>query len=92
MVESSPKLIDRSLVQIIGLARAFSAFSFRLSAEEFTDAIHAYLQQSFDARGLSGGCVVGLVDEHGSRLISYGKMDNGTDQKIDGIPCLKLAR
>src|SRR4051812_6631627 len=57
---------------------------FSASAEDITDAIHAYLQQSFQNGRIEGGCVVGLVDEHGGRVISYGKMDNGTDRKIDG--------
>lgn len=84
MSASSPKLFYRSVIRIIGLAMAFSAISLRASAEDFTEAIHAYLQQCFSAGRIDGGCVVGLVDEHGSRVVSYGKMDNGTDQKIDG--------
>ena len=28
--------------------------------------------------------VVGIVDEHGSRIISCGKLDNGTDQEVNG--------
>jgi CubicO group peptidase (beta-lactamase class C family) len=30
------------------------------------------------------GIVVGIVDENGSRVISYGKLDNGTDQDVNG--------
>jgi CubicO group peptidase (beta-lactamase class C family) len=30
------------------------------------------------------GMVVGIVDEHGSQVISHGKMDNGTDRDVDG--------
>ncbi len=84
MSASSPKLFYLSVIRIIGLAMAFSAISLRASAEDFTEAIHAYLQQCFSAGRIDGGCVVGLVDEHGSSVVSYGKMDNGTDQKIDG--------
>src|SRR5690348_14460970 len=29
------------------------------------------------------GIVVGLVDEHGSTVVSYGKLGNGTDQNVD---------
>lgn len=28
--------------------------------------------------------MVSLVDEHGSSVISYGRLDNGTDQDVDG--------
>ena len=30
------------------------------------------------------GIVVGIVDEHGSSIVSCGKMDNGTDQEVNG--------
>ncbi|MGP8200444.1 MAG: serine hydrolase domain-containing protein [Limisphaerales bacterium] len=30
------------------------------------------------------GLVVGIADEHGRRVISYGKLDNGTDREVDG--------
>jgi CubicO group peptidase (beta-lactamase class C family) len=30
------------------------------------------------------GLVVGIVDERGPRVISYGKLDNGTDREADG--------
>src|SRR4051812_37065034 len=30
------------------------------------------------------GVVVGIVDEHGSTIVSYGKLGNGTDQHVDG--------
>jgi CubicO group peptidase (beta-lactamase class C family) len=30
------------------------------------------------------GIVVGIIDEHGSRIISYGKLDNGTSPEVDG--------
>ena len=53
-------------------------------AEEFTDAIHAYLQQRVEAQNMSGCIVVGIVDAHGSRVISYGTLDNGTDRQADG--------
>jgi D-alanyl-D-alanine-carboxypeptidase/D-alanyl-D-alanine-endopeptidase len=77
-------MIDRSIVRVFGFTMLLSAFSLRASAEDFTDAIHAYLQQCFEVRKIDGGCVVGLVDERGSRVVSYGKLDNGTDQEIDG--------
>jgi serine-type D-Ala-D-Ala carboxypeptidase/endopeptidase len=53
-------------------------------AEDFADAVHAYLQQRVEAQTKSGCIVVGIVDEHGSSVVSYGKLDNGTDQQADG--------
>jgi CubicO group peptidase (beta-lactamase class C family) len=52
--------------------------------EDFTDAIRAYLQQRVEAQQMSGCIVVGIVDDHGSRVVSYGKLDNGTDKQADG--------
>ena len=47
--------------------------------------IHAVLQQHrAEVEKRLGGIVVGLVDEQGSRAISYGEMDNGTDQGVNG--------
>lgn len=38
----------------------------------------------------NAGMVIGLVDEHGSRLFSAGKLDNGTDRLIDGDTIFEL--
>ena len=38
----------------------------------------------FNVGRIDGGCVVGLVDENESKVVSYGKMDNGTDRQVDG--------
>ena len=62
-------------------------FSFVLrpaGAEEFTNAIAAYLQQYVHAQMPHGCMVVGLVDEHGARVISCGDLDNGTERQADG--------
>ena len=56
----------------------------RAVAEDFTDAIHAYLQQRVEAKKINGCIVVGIVDGHGIRVVSYGKLDNGTDQQANG--------
>jgi CubicO group peptidase (beta-lactamase class C family) len=61
-----------------------SAFPFRVVAEDFTNAIHAFLQQRVEAEKKDVGMVVGIVDEHGSSIVSDGKMDNGTDQEVNG--------
>jgi CubicO group peptidase (beta-lactamase class C family) len=53
-------------------------------AEDFAAALHAYLQQCVQADGITAGIVVGMVDEHGGRVVGYGKLDNGSDQDVDG--------
>jgi CubicO group peptidase (beta-lactamase class C family) len=74
----------RKTSQWICLALILVSISLPAAAEEFTHALRAYLQQCVEAEGVGFGIVVGLVDEHGSRVVSYGKMDNGTDQEVDG--------
>ncbi|MGD0077128.1 MAG: serine hydrolase [Sedimentisphaerales bacterium] len=59
-------------------------FSFRASAEDFTDAIHAFLQHRVEVEQRDVGIVVGIVDDNGSSIISYGKLDNGTDGNVNG--------
>jgi CubicO group peptidase (beta-lactamase class C family) len=71
-------------VRVICFTILLSAFSFRAPAEDFTNAIHAYLQQRVEAEKINVGIVVGIVDEHGSSIVSCGKMDNGTDQEVNG--------
>ena len=61
-----------------------SVFSLPAAAEGFTNAIHAYLQQCVEAGKANVGIVVGIVDEHGSSIVSCGKLDNGTDQEVNG--------
>jgi D-alanyl-D-alanine-carboxypeptidase/D-alanyl-D-alanine-endopeptidase len=46
------------------------------------DQLKAFLHDNF-ANG-NTGMVVGLLDEHGSRIFSAGRMDNGTDAVVDG--------
>ena len=59
-------------------------FTFQAGAEDFTNALHAYLQHTVNAAGPNGCMVVGIVDESGSRVVSYGKLDNGTDHEASG--------
>ncbi len=50
-----------------------------------TDAeIKDILQESIDIDKQSVGLVVGIVDEHGPRVVSAGKLGNGTDREVDG--------
>jgi D-alanyl-D-alanine-carboxypeptidase/D-alanyl-D-alanine-endopeptidase len=54
------------------------------AAEEFTNAIYAYLQECVNAEIPNGCIVVGIVDEHGSKVVSCGTLDNSTDQEANG--------
>src|SRR5437667_5968696 len=57
-------------------------------AEAYADAIHALLQEKFAES--NAGMVIGLIDEHGSRVFSAGKLDNGSDQTVDGDTVFEL--
>src|SRR5947209_12850930 len=62
-----------------------SVTSFSLLAQDgFTDdaAIKTFLHDSFDGKKI--GMVIGLVDEDGSSVFSAGKLDNITDQEVNG--------
>ena len=52
----------------------------------FTDAdaeaIQAFLSKSFSEG--NAGMVIGILDRNGSRTLSAGKLDNGTDQEVNG--------
>jgi serine-type D-Ala-D-Ala carboxypeptidase/endopeptidase len=54
------------------------------AGDNFTNdaAIKTFLHDNFD--GKNAGMVIGLVDEHGSRVFSAGKLDNGTDEEVNG--------
>jgi serine-type D-Ala-D-Ala carboxypeptidase/endopeptidase len=54
------------------------------AAEDFTNGIHAYLQHRVELERKDVGIVVGLVDEHGSRIVSCGKMKIGSDKEVNG--------
>ena len=71
-------------IRVVCFTILLLAFPFRAAAEDFTNAIHAYLQQIVNAEITNGCIVVGIVDEHGSSIVSCGKMDNGTDQEVNG--------
>ena len=71
-------------IRVICFTILLSAFPFRAAAEDFTNAIHAFLQQRVEVEKRDVGMVVGIVDEHGSSIVSCGKLDNGTDREVDG--------
>jgi len=52
--------------------------------EDFSDAVRAMLQDHIDLERKSTGMVVGIIDEHGSKIISYGKRDHGQSPDVDG--------
>lgn len=72
--------------------RLFALFAVLLLAARFAaaaqdcfsnpDPLKAFLHDNF--ANTNAGMVVGLLDERGSRIFSAGKMDNGTDAKVDG--------
>jgi CubicO group peptidase (beta-lactamase class C family) len=50
--------------------------------EDLAASIRMFLQDNFGQGPV--GMVVGIVDEHGSQVISRGKMDDGTGRDVDG--------
>jgi hypothetical protein len=56
------------------------ALSFRAFAEDSTNGIRAFPQQRVEVEKGSAG----IVDERGSRVVSSGKTDNGTNQEVNG--------
>jgi CubicO group peptidase (beta-lactamase class C family) len=72
------------IVRFICFALLLSLIPFPALAEDFTNAIHAFLQHRVDVDKVCVGMAVGLVDENGSRVVSYGRLDNGTDQEMNG--------
>lgn len=58
--------------------------TFCASAQDFTNSIHALLHQRVELEKRDVAIVVGLVDEHGSTVVSCGKIDNGSDHDVNG--------
>jgi CubicO group peptidase (beta-lactamase class C family) len=52
------------------------------------DPLKAFLNANF--ANTNAGMVVGFLDEQGSRVFSAGKLDNGTDAKVDGDTVFEL--
>jgi CubicO group peptidase (beta-lactamase class C family) len=70
--------------RVIGLALLALAMQRAAAAEDFAEAIQAYLRQCVESQSINAGIVVGIVDENGRRIACYGKLDNGTEQEVDG--------
>ena len=49
-----------------------------------TDDIRAFLKQRIEVEKKDVGMVIGLVDEHGSSIVSCGKMDDGGSPEVNG--------
>lgn len=50
--------------------------------KNLSDSIKRLLRDNVGGDNI--GIVVGMVDDHGTTIISYGKLDNGTDQEVNG--------
>ncbi len=53
-------------------------------AEEFTNAIRALLADHVDLEKKSAGVVVGIIDEHGASVVSWGRADDGASAEVNG--------
>jgi CubicO group peptidase (beta-lactamase class C family) len=58
---------------------------FSAAGEDFTNAIHAYLQQCVEAEKINICIVVGLVDESGASIVGCGELDNGKEVNGDTV-------
>jgi len=77
-------------IRFIGLSVLSLALISGAQAEDLTNAIRAYLQQRIDVEHWDVGMVIGLVDEQGSRVLSYGNMDIGTAPAVNGDTVFEL--
>ncbi len=73
------------IVRFICYALVLLRVPFLATGEDFTNALHAYLQQRVEAEQIDIGIVVGLIDESGSNIVSCGKLDNGTEVNGDTV-------
>ena len=81
----------RKIVQLFCFALIVSSHPFPALAEDFTNAIHAFLQQRVEVEKRDIGIVVGLVDEQGSSIVSCGKLGNGNGHEVNGDTLFDLA-
>jgi D-alanyl-D-alanine-carboxypeptidase/D-alanyl-D-alanine-endopeptidase len=72
-----------SAARVLCLITLLGVFSFQASAEELTNALQAFLRERIEMEK-KGAMVIGVVDEQGSGVVGCGKLDNGTDQEVDG--------
>jgi CubicO group peptidase (beta-lactamase class C family) len=74
----------RKLVGVICTALTLSSIPLPAVAEDFTNAIRAYLQQRVEVEKRDSSIIVGIVDEHGRSIVGCGKLNNGTNQEVNG--------
>jgi CubicO group peptidase (beta-lactamase class C family) len=77
-------------VRFICFVLLFAVCSCGAPAENFTNAIHTYLQQRSEVEKRDGGIAVGILDEHGSSIVTYGKLDNATDRAVSGDTVFRI--
>src|SRR3954463_3230937 len=74
-----------TLIELLVVIALLALIPFTLLAQDvFTDdsTIKTFLHHNFDGKNV--GMVIGLVDEHGSRIFGAGGVDNSTKQTVDG--------
>lgn len=71
-------------IRIMGVTLLLAALSLRATAEEFTNAIHAFLHQRIGVEGRDAGMVIAILDEHGSSIVSCGKMADDASPDVNG--------
>jgi serine-type D-Ala-D-Ala carboxypeptidase/endopeptidase len=70
------------LIFLALLVGAVSYWYGRPAKGDLTAAIDVFLRKHLDGTG--AGMVVGVVDEYGTHVVSCGKLDNGSDQEVNG--------
>jgi D-alanyl-D-alanine-carboxypeptidase/D-alanyl-D-alanine-endopeptidase len=82
---SIPEMNVRTLVPFLVSALTLCSIQFTgAAADDLSDSIRALLRDHIDLDKKSVGIVVGIVDERGGRVISYGQMDNEQSSPVDG--------
>lgn len=76
-----PRTLNRFICALI-LASGFAAAAQTDFIDTEAPQINAFLQKNFS--DANSGMVIGLLDEHGSRVFSAGKLDNGTSAEVNG--------
>src|SRR5262249_9780222 len=84
MIAAWSKTTVWSVIRVALIAMLLTANAGRAAAAEFDAEVQAYLEHCLGTRSANIGIVVGLVDEQGSRVVGFGKLDNGTDQQVNG--------
>jgi D-alanyl-D-alanine-carboxypeptidase/D-alanyl-D-alanine-endopeptidase len=77
-----------SVVLVVVCGTPIAAAEQKPVTDVYADAIESLLQEKF-AQGNSG-MVIGLLDVHGSRVFSAGKLDNGSGREVDGDTIFEL--